>query len=433
MTGMQPWQHEFTVVLDRLVRDRRDHPALIDSEGARTFGQLHRTAHRRACDLDGCRGLLRPVAARSDADFFVEVFAIWLAGGIPLPLPASGAAMPAEAFSLAPGAGCEPWKAVVGVHDGLYRPLVTHGERPSVPRKALALGMHPDGRVAISSPLHLNGPFEFAVRQLLLGGTVVICPVFTPEVWVTYVGRHRPTWVFLVPTQLRRLLDSISETTLARATSSVTRLLHSSQPCPPDLRGRLLAVLDAERVAEYYGTAEYDGTLRVGAADGGLPIDGVEMRITGPDGAPVPAGTIGTIEARSRVGLSSHSLPGACPLPDAWQTVGDQGHFDGTGRLHLTSVAVSGRVIVGGINVALAHVRAVLAAHPAINHCTVSAVPDAVYGHRLTAEVHTQHPTLTAEEMHTYCAVRLAAPERPSRFDLIRLSPPEAAAHAVDL
>lgn len=90
-------------------------------------------------------------------------------------------------------------------------------------------------------------------------------------------------------------------------------------------------------------------------------------------------------------------------------------------------------MIVGGINVALAHVRAVLAAHPAINHCTVSAVPDAVYGHRLTAEVHTQHPTLTAEEIHTYCAVRLAAPERPSRFDLIRLSPPEAAAHAVDL
>lgn len=249
MTGMQPWQHEFTVVLDRLVRDRRDHPALIDSEGARTFGQLHRTAHRKACDLDDCRGLLRPVTARSDADFFVEVFAIWLAGGIPLPLPARGAAMPAEAFSLAPGAGCEPWKAVVGVHDGLYRPLVTHGERPSVPRKALALGMHPDGRVMISSPLHLNGPFEFAVRQLLLGGTVVICPVFTPEVWVTYVGRHRPTWVFLVPTQLRRLLDSISETTLARATSSVNRLLHSSQPCPPDLRSRLLAVLDAERVA----------------------------------------------------------------------------------------------------------------------------------------------------------------------------------------
>jgi acyl-CoA synthetase (AMP-forming)/AMP-acid ligase II len=75
----------------------------------------------------------------------------------------------------------------------------------------------------------------------------------------------------------------------------------------------------------------------------------------------------------------------------------------------------------------------VLAAHPAISDCTVSVVPDAVYGHRLTARARTRHPTLTAEEIHAYCATRLAAPERPSHLDLIRLSPSEATAHAVDL
>ncbi|WP_131787147.1 AMP-binding protein [Protofrankia symbiont of Coriaria ruscifolia] len=435
MSGLQAWRQEITVALDRLARDRRARPAVIDSEGARTFGQLHRDAHHKARDLGGedCRGRLRPVTARSDADFFVEVFATWLAGGIPLPLPARGAAVSTPDFPRAPAGGCEPWKAIVGVRDGLYRLLVTHGEPPSVPRKALALGMRPGGRALIGSPLHLNGPFEFAVRQILLGGTVVICPVFTPQVWVTYAGRHRPTWAFLVPTQLRRLLDDAGEAAVAQAASSVDRLVYSSQPCPPDLRGRLLALLGADRVAEYYGTAEYDGTLRVGAADGGVPIDGAEIRITGPQRAPVPAGTVGTIEGRSRVGLASHPLPGACPPPDAWQTVGDRGHLDGTGRLHVASVAVPGRAIVGGINVALTHVRGVLAAHPAISDCTVAVVPDAVYGHRLTAHVRTRHPTLTAEEIHAYCSERLAAHERPSHLDLTLSSPPEAAAHAVDL
>ncbi|ABD11184.1 Acyl-CoA synthetases (AMP-forming)/AMP-acid ligases II-like [Frankia casuarinae] len=408
---------------------------MIDSGGACTFGQLGRDAHRLARDLggEGGRGLLRPVTARSEADFLVEVFATWLAGGIPLPLSARGAAVSTPDFPRAPAGGCEPWKAIVGVCDGLYRPLVTHGEPPSVPRKALALGLRPDGRALIGSPLHLNGPFEFAVRQILLGGTVVICPVFTPQVWVTYAGRHRPTWAFLVPTQLRRLLDDAGETAVAKAASSVDRLVYSSQPCPPDLRGRLLALLGGDRLAEYYGTAEYDGTLRVGAADGGVPIDGAEIRITGPQRVPVPAGTVGTIEGRSRVGLASHPVPGACPPSGAWQSVGDRGHLDGTGRLHVASVAVPGRAIVGGVNVAVAQVRVVLAAHPAISDCTVSVVPDAVYGHRLTARACTRHPTLTAEEIHAYCATRLAAPERPSRLDLIRLSPSEATAHAVDL
>ncbi|ETA01241.1 hypothetical protein CcI6DRAFT_03364 [Frankia sp. CcI6] len=433
MSGTRPWRHELAAVLDRLADDRRDAPAVIDSAGPLTFNELHRRARDRSRNLDHCCRRLRPVTARSNVDFLVDVFATWLAGGIPLPLPAHGASELARTLPRTPGAGCEPWKAVLGIDEGRYRLLVTHGEPPSVPRKALALSMRPDGCALISSPLHLNGPFEFAVRQILLGGTVVICPVYAPEVWVTYADRHRPSWIFLVPTQLRRLFDDVGETVVAQAAASVDRLVYSSQPCPPDLRARLLAVFGAERIAEYYGSAGYDGTLRIGDAAGGVPINGAEIRICGPDGAPAPAGTVGTVEARSDVGLASHFLPEGCPPPGAWHTVGDQGHLDSTGRLHLASVAMAGRAIVGGVNVALAHVHAVLAAHPAIDYCTVSAVPDTVYGHRLIAEVQTRALTLTTEKLHAYCAARLAAPERPVRLDLIRPSPPEATAHAVDL
>jgi acyl-CoA synthetase (AMP-forming)/AMP-acid ligase II len=108
--------------------------------------------------------------------------------------------------------------------------------------------------------------------------------------------------------------------------------------------------------------------------------------------------------------------------------VGDRGHLTADGRLVLDSVAAPGRAIVGGINVALTRVQAVLTQHPAILGCDAHAEPDEDYGEVVAVRAYTSTPHLTVQDLHAHCATRLSNAERPRRIDLL----PAALAAATD-
>jgi acyl-CoA synthetase (AMP-forming)/AMP-acid ligase II len=399
-----------------LARRCPDRPAVIDGTTTVTFGQLWQTA-RRPCPA-GAAGPVLAIPARSDAGFFVAVVAAWLAGLAPMPLPAHAPAdLRSHLRDAEGGEECQPWKAVIAVSGATYTRLLTHGEPPTQLRKAAALGLRSGTVAFFCSPMHLNGPFEFALRHLLGGGTVLVAPRFTPAIWAAMATAYRPRWAFLVPTQMRRLLGGLAPAAVVAATTSLELLVHSSEPCPAWLRARFGDLLGTHRLAEYYGTACYDGTLAYGTG-GGRPIDGALLRVVDPTGRPVPPDTVGTIEGRSAAGLLSHPA-GRCPGADGWQSVGDRGHLTADGRLVLDSVAAQGRAIVGGINVALARVEAVLTQHPAILGCDVYAAPDDDYGDIVAVRAYAGGPHPTVEDLQAYCATRLSSAERPRRIDVV--------------
>lgn len=395
--------------------------AVADATGELTFSRLWRHARSQAEATGPLQGRIVPIPATSTASFIVAVTATWLAGGVPMPLdpklPPSLRDTMARRASLGAHT-CAPWKAVLSIAGGTYRPLITGGEPPTVARKAHALSLD-SGAALFASPMYLNGPFEFALRHLLLGGTVVMLDRFDTTQWAHVAATTEPTWTFLAPIQLQRLLDDLPPRALRTALAGTRTAVHSSSPCPPGLRDRLLNLVDPHVVAEFYGAAEYDGTLA--RADepelGAAPIPGADLRVVDGDRQPVPPGEIGVIEGRSTAGLTTHYAGEPCAGPDLWRTVGDRGSLGSNGRLTVCDVTTTGRAIVGGINVGLTRIHAVIAAHPAVASCTVTPLAHAEYGQVITVRVTVREP-LTGQALIDYCTARLRPAERPHKIHI---------------
>lgn len=430
------WQIDVVGRLVRTARQQPGRPAVIDAHGTTTFAALYAAAARHAAQAEritAADGGVARVHASSDAAFISRVCGELMAGRTPLVLPSripgSAADEAAEAVRRT-RLGCRPWKAVLTVLHGRQTAAVTHGESPCTARKARALGMVPGGRVLLAAPLYLNGPFEFALRQLLLGGTLVLLPTFSPDRWARAVRKERPDWAFLVPTQLRQVWDALGDAAAAEICAPLRHLVHSSEPCPPALGRRLAAAL-GPRLSQYYGTALFDGTLTRHDAVGGLPLPGAELRIVDRLGRPAAHGATGRIEGRSRAGLVNHPAGETCRQSPIWQGVGDTGRMLPGGRLQVTGTGVEGRAIVAGVKVSPDDTRRALLEHPGVTACTVTVRPHDRFGSVLTAVAETADPDLTTPVLRAWCAQRLTSPQRPQALEVRPCLPdPKRESHA---
>lgn len=166
----------------------------------------------------------------------------------------------------------------------------------------------------------------------------------------------------------------------------------------------------------------------------GKPIDGVEVRVTTPDGKPAAGGKEGLIWVKSKT-LSPKSI-GPFDAEDAggkaaarasgmvaigaidksgWLRTGDLGKLDKTGR-----VVITGReddvVKVDGKRVALGEVEGCLEAFPKIKAAQATVVTDPMAGAMVVARVVTKQKC-GAEEIIDHCARNLAPYKVPRRIE----------------
>ena len=208
----------------------------------------------------------------------------------------------------------------------------------------------------------------------------------------------------LVPTQLRRFLDS--EPDALRAFDAV---LVGGAATDPDLlaraRGAGVAVITTYGMTETAGGCVYDGR----------PLDGVRVR----------ADRDGVRLSGPMLALGYRLDPAATEalFADGWFRTQDAGSLDADGLL-----TVSGRldevVITGGVNVAPAAVEAVLREHPEIEDAVVFGRPDDEWGQRVVAAV---VPTAGAAPdlavLRSWVAERLGAPAAPRELHTITAVP----------
>lgn len=421
------WARAVEGVLRRAAEARANDVAIIHATGGITFSRLFDLATAAAPTSASTQSGVEVIESTSRPTPLVEVCAALIAGRTPLVLPPGGPHGAVRDTAQARANGCRPWRAVSSAVDGHQRTILTHGEPPTAARKAAALGMREGGRSLIAAPLHLAGPLEFALRQLLAGGSVVLLSRFTPSLWASEARFHQPDWAYLAPTQLQQLLDGLPAQPLAQATEPLRRLLHSSAPCPGNLRTALAGIIGDGKLAEYYGTALYDGTLApYGASSPGAPpISGAALRIVGEAGQPLPAGQTGYIQGCGQTGLIHHTADAPCPVQPVWLTTGDRGlQVPGTSRIHVTSTAVPGRAIVSGVKVSLRRAQEVLEEHPHVTGATIYALDHRVTGQILAAHVTTTSAELTRADLRRWCAARLTDPERPYRIDTTHVPDP---------
>ncbi|MES2185397.1 MAG: malonyl-CoA synthase [Pseudomonadota bacterium] len=234
---------------------------------------------------------------------------------------------------------------------------------------------------------HVHGLFVALHGALLNGSKMVWLSRFDPA---TVVRRLPDATVFMgVPTLYVRLLK---EPGLDRhAVRNMRLFIAGSAPLLVDTF-REWHARTGHTILERYGMSEtamltsnpYDtarGERRAGTV--GFPLPGVELRVSGADGAPLPVGDTGGIEVKGPNVFSAYwRMPEKTReefTSDGFFKTGDVGHVDTRG--YVTIVGRSKDLIIsGGYNVYPAEVEAAVNELPGVAESALVGVPHPDFG-----------------------------------------------------
>ncbi len=242
----------------------------------------------------------------------------------------------------------------------------------------------------------------------------------------------RATVLMGVPTFYTRLLDSAR---FARDTCRRIRLFVSGSAPLPVETSRAFAERTGQVVLERYGMTEAVvitsnpllGERRPGSV--GFPVEGVELRIAGPDDRPLPAGDTGMIQIRGPALMKGYwrnpEKTAGDLAPGGWFRTGDLGVVDRDGW-----VTIVGRdkdlVISGGYNVYPKEVELAIEALPGVSESAVIGVPHRDLGEAVTAVVVRSDPALDEATVVLMLEDRLAGYKVPKRVHFVEELPRNA-------
>jgi len=408
-------------------------PAFTISGSTWSYRQMDRAANRLARALDGAgvsQGDCVVIALPNCALFAQAVYAVWKLGATPCPISQKltqaefsqvvALARPRLIIGIRRDPTCQ-----VPVFEPEGLPTDDLDDRPlapilSSPGKILASGgstgrpkLIVDPRdsgwgadkispyrpafstILTAGPLYHTAPFAFGIVALAEGSHVVCMERFDAGEWLRLAEDHRATVAPLVPTMMSRIAKLDPKLTDAADLTSFRFIMHSSAPCPTEIKHWWLNRIDPSVLLEVYG-----GTERMGATliDGrewlerpgsvGRPPVGDSIVIAGPDGAPLPPHEIGEILFRraSGVGTAYRYIGAETRITGDLDGMGDMGWLDEDGYLYIADRRTD-LILVGGVNVYPAEVEAALEMIPGVLCAAVIGLPDPDIGQKVHAIV----------------------------------------------
>lgn len=282
------------------------------------------------------------------------------------------------------------------------------------------LCLTPEDRVLGVLPLtHSFGCRMAMLAPFFAGASLHLVERFHPQACLDFLTERQITWAPVVPTMLAAWAGLPGD-----PVPSLRWALSAGAPLPPELARRAEARLGAP-VRQGYGLTEATfSTVDTEGVPGsvGRPVWGVEVRIVGPAGEPLPAGTDGEIEVRGpnqMTGYLDDPQATADTVRDGWLSTGDIGHLDIAGRLWVVDRAKD-LILRGGNNVYPAEVEAVLCRHPAVAQVAVVGRPDPYYGEEVVAVVVPREGRAAElDDLATFAAGHLARTKLPRELALV--------------
>lgn len=231
---------------------------------------------------------------------------------------------------------------------------------------------------------------------LMVGGTHVTVPVFEPAAVLAAIETHRVTATLLVPVMIQLLADH--PRTATADLSSVEHVMYGASPISAAVLERAMKVFARAGFTQAYGQTEAAPIITMlGPEDhrsgrlrsAGRAAPHSEVRVLDPDGAALPAGTVGEVAARGghvMLGYWNKPAETASAMRDGWLLTGDGGYLDEDGYLYIVD-RLKDMIVTGGENVYSAEVENAVAAHPAVAAVAVIGVPDSEWGERVHAVI----------------------------------------------
>jgi acyl-CoA synthetase (AMP-forming)/AMP-acid ligase II len=289
-----------------------------------------------------------------------------------------------------------------------------------------------DEAVLVAMPCAHIGGTGLGIMGLAAGLPCFILAEFTPDGVFDAVEVGGVTRFFLVPAALQFLLAHPRCASVDY--SRLKYILYGAAPIPLELLRQSMAMFGAQFI-QCYGMTETTGTIvmlppedhdangneRMRSAGKALP--GVELRIVGVNGEPLPFGTVGELMTRSSNNMLGYwNLPEATASTmsdDGWVRTGDAGYLDADGYLFIHD-RVKDMIISGGENVYPAEVESAIYGHPAIQEVAVIGIPDDKWGEAVKA-VCVPKPGMTVDpdSVILWARERIAGFKVPKSIDII--------------
>ena len=294
----------------------------------------------------------------------------------------------------------------------------------------------PEDVVLHCAPLSHGAGF-YGIVAIARGAAAVIHRRFDPKMVLSAVSRHGVTSTWLVPTQMRLLLDAFDE---GVDLSSLTHVIYGGSPIP--LTDQLEAMNRFGPVlCQLYGQGETPMTISYldrSAHDprridqdvltsAGIPRTGIEVRIRDDHGEEVPRGEVGEITVRGptvMAGYLGRADESAEAMKDGFLYTGDLGRFGEKGYLYVLD-RKKDLIISGGSNIYAKAVEDVLLSHPQVEAAAVFGVPDRIWGEALTAAVVCRE-RFDEALLIAHCRGRIAAFQVPKRIHPVDRLPTNA-------
>jgi long-chain acyl-CoA synthetase len=145
----------------------------------------------------------------------------------------------------------------------------------------------------------------------------------------------------------------------------------------------------------------------------------MQVRITGADGKPLPAGETGEIEAKGAavmLGYWNNPKANTETLKDGWLRTGDVGRLDEDGFLTLSDRSKD-VIISGGTNIYPREVEEALLTHSDVREVSAIGVADADWGEIVVACVVLQEGASADDRaLDAHCLASIARFKRPKRY-----------------
>ncbi|MGH9136974.1 MAG: acyl-CoA synthetase [Acidimicrobiales bacterium] len=283
------------------------------------------------------------------------------------------------------------------------------------------------------APLYHTAPLAYCWVTQVIGGTVVCMAKFDPVDALAAIERYRATHSQWVPTMFVRMLKHPEEERKRFDVSSMQVAIHAAAPCPVAVKQQMLDWW-GPIIHEYYGGTEGNGITYASPEDWlahpgtvGRAIFGT-IRICDDEGNELPTGRDGVVYfEQPDVVFEYHNDPdktrsGQHPQHSTWSTLGDIGHLDDDGFLHLTDRKAF-MIISGGVNIYPQEIEDCLVVHPTVADVAVIGVPNAEMGEEVKAVVEpadgVEPSEAVATELLAYCREHLAGYKVPRSVDFI--------------
>lgn len=147
----------------------------------------------------------------------------------------------------------------------------------------------------------------------------------------------------------------------------------------------------------------------------GLPLPGTDCRIVD-DGRLLPPGEAGELCVRGPQVMRGYwkKPEETCSVlnEEGWLRTGDIAKMDERGFFYLVD-RKKDMILVSGFNVYPSEIEEIVNAHPKVKECAAVGVPDAKTGEAVKLVVVKADPSLTANEIQTWCRANLTAYKRP--------------------